>query len=62
MPNDSLFVKRPPIKKAGPTQPSIFDRFAKELAGDFGELKRQTGAAVENVKSSYRKIREAIKP
>jgi hypothetical protein len=49
-------------KKAGIQLPDPMQKFADELTADFGELKRQGGAAIETVKSGYRKIKQAIAP
>ena len=60
---DSTFVKRTaPKKRNGIQVPAQIKEIGSDIAAGVGELKRQTGAAVENVKSGYRKIRQAIKP
>ena len=62
--SDSLFTKRKaPPKRAGlGSLPEPVQGIAKDVAAGVGELKRQSGQAVENIKSGYRRIKQAIKP
>jgi hypothetical protein len=64
--SDSTFVKRTAPKKRTAAGlggiPEPVKQIGSDIAAGVGELKRQTGAAVENVKSGYRKIKQAIKP
>lgn len=58
---DSTFAKRTTPKKRGLTVPEPIKSIGEDIAAGYGELKRQTGAAVENVKSGIRKIKQSIK-
>lgn len=58
---DSTVIKRPvPKKRVGLPEP--IESIVKDVAAGFGELKRQSGQAVQNVKAGYEKIKKAIKP
>ena len=63
MPADSTSTKRPPprIRKAGFVVPKPVQDVADDVVAGFGELKRQSGQAVANVKEGIRKIKEAVK-
>ena len=54
---DSTFVQRPMPKKRikGPVE-----KVYKDVEHGFGELKRQSGAAVETIKESVRKIKRSV--
>lgn len=54
---DTTTTKRAVKKRV----PGPIERVGQDIAAGFGELKRQTGAAVENVKAGVRKIKESIK-
>lgn len=62
-PDSTITKRKPPVKRGG--QSSLLDPLpgiAEDVLAGIRELKRQTGAAVENVKSSYQRIKQAIKP
>jgi len=63
---DSLFSKRTAPKKrlnAGiGSLPDPLSKYASDIMGGFSELKRQSGAAVQNIKAGYQRIKQAIKP
>lgn len=59
---DSTYAKRTVKKRAGlGSLPEPVKSAAKDVVSGFGELKRQSGAAVENVKRGYRKVKESMK-
>ena len=41
--------------------PEPVKEVGRDIAAGYGELKRQSGAAVENIKGGIRKIKEAVK-
>lgn len=49
------------IKKRQLSVPAPVKDVAKDIVSGVGELKRQTGSAVERIKSGYRKIKQATK-
>lgn len=51
-------MPRPPVKKRSPNP---IEKTAADIAAGFGDLKRQTGVAVEKVKSGYRRIKDFVK-
>ena len=58
--SDSTFTKRPSPKKRNQLVESA-KAVASDVAAGFGELKRQSGAAVENIKQGVRKIKEHMR-
>jgi len=55
---DSTVVKRTVKKRVGVPEP--IKSVAKDIASGFGELQRQTGAAVDNIKARYRKVKSFV--
>jgi hypothetical protein len=58
MPADSTSTKRPAPKSRIPKEVKAI---ADEISTGFGELKRQSGAAVANVKAGVQKIKDSLK-
>ena len=56
---DSTYAKRPAPKKRGVVEQ--VKAVAKDIYSGFGELKRQSGAAVETIKEGYRKVRQHLR-
>ena len=63
MPADSTSTKRPPpkIRKSGFTVPKPVQDVADDVVAGFGELKRQSGSAVANIKAGVQKIKDSLK-
>jgi hypothetical protein len=64
--SDSTFTKRaaPKQRKAAGIGgiPEPIKQIGSDILAGIGEIKRQSGAAVQNVKSGYQRIKQAIKP
>lgn len=64
MPADSTFTKRGVTKRAGvgpPKLPKVVTDIASDVAAGVGELKRQMGSAVSNVRRGVDRIKSFVK-
>jgi len=52
------WAKRPSPKQR---KPSPAERVVKDVVSGFGELKRQSGIAVEKVKEGVRRIKQSVR-